>query len=257
MRIDGKVTLVTGGAGGLGEVTARHLHARGSKVLVFGRNAERAMAIAHDLGDGAAFFAGDATSTPDVDAAIAAASEMGELRAVVTCAGGATAFARLISRDGTPHDFELFVDTLQLNLLTTFNTLRLAASAMSQLEPVDDDGQRGVCVLVSSIAGYEGQIGQVAYATAKAGLIGMALVAARDLAAHGIRVNCIAPGIIGTPAWDGTPQTLRDAVEASVPFPSRFGWPSEFAELVEHVISNNYLNGEVVRLDGSLRFSPK
>lgn len=256
MEIAGNVALVTGSASGLGEATARHLHATGARVVLFDRDAERTPRIAAELAD-APHVVGDATVTDDVQAAVDAASEAGPLRIVVACAGGATASQRTLRRDGTPHDLDLFTSTLDLNVLSTFNTLRLAAAAMATLEPVDDDGQRGTIVTTSSIAGYEGQIGQIAYATAKAGIIGMTLVAARDLASVGIRVNSIAPGTIGTRAWDQAPAEMREAFEAKVPFPRRFGRPDEFARLAEHLITNAYVNGHVARLDGAIRFDPK
>lgn len=257
MELDGRVALVTGGASGLGEATARHLHGRGAKVVLFDRDAERGTAIATELGDGAAFAGGDVLSEEDTNAAIAAAAELGELRAVVACAGGSRASARTLGRDGSPHDLALFTDTVNLNLVGTFNTLRLTAAAMAALDPVDDDGQRGAIVTVASIAGYEGQIGQIAYGSAKAGIIGMTVIAARDLAAVGIRVNSVAPGTILTRAWDGAPPAMRQTFEEKVPFPKRFGKPGEFAALVEHLVVNDYLNGHVARLDGAIRFDPK
>lgn len=176
---------------------------------------------------------------------------------VVACAGGATASVRTVRRDGTPHDLQLFVDTLHLNAVTTFNTVRVAAAAMSALDPVDDDGQRGGIVTTASIAAFEGQIGQVAYGAAKGAIVSMTLIAARDLAGAGVRVNCIAPGTIGTPAWDAAPGDLRRALEEKVPFPRRFGRPDEFAALAAHLIANDYLNGHVARLDGAVRFDPR
>jgi NAD(P)-dependent dehydrogenase (short-subunit alcohol dehydrogenase family) len=151
----------------------------------------------------------------------------------------------------------LFIETLHLNAVTTFNTVRIAAASMAATDPTDEDGQRGVIVTTASIAGYEGQIGQIAYGSAKGAVIAMTLIAARDLADVGIRVNCIAPGTIGTAAWDAAPATLRDSLEAKVPFPRRLGHPTEFAELAEHLIRNRYLNGQVVRLDGAVRFDPR
>jgi NAD(P)-dependent dehydrogenase (short-subunit alcohol dehydrogenase family) len=263
MQIAGNVALVTGAASGLGEATARHLHELGATVVLFDRDGERTPKIAAELGD-ASHVVGDATREADVQAAVDAAATAGPLRIVVACAGGATASQRTIRRDGTPHDLDLFVATMNLNVVSTFNTVRLAAAAMAELEPADggpgsdgSDGERGVIVTTSSIAGYEGQVGQIAYATAKAGIIGMTLVAARDLASVGVRVNSIAPGTIGTRAWEQAPADMRAALEAKVPFPRRFGRPSEFAGLAEHLITNCYINGHVVRLDGAIRFDPK
>jgi NAD(P)-dependent dehydrogenase (short-subunit alcohol dehydrogenase family) len=264
MQIAGNVALVTGAASGLGEATARHLHGLGATVVLFDRDGERTPKIAAELGD-APHVVGDATREADVQAAVDAAASAGPLRIVVACAGGATASQRTVRRDGTPHDLDLFVAIMNLNVVSTFNTVRLAAAAMAELDPADggpdsdgdSDGERGVIVTTSSIAGYEGQVGQIAYATAKAGIIGMTLVAARDLASVGVRVNSIAPGTIGTRAWEQAPADMRAALEAKVPFPRRFGRPSEFAGLAEHLITNCYINGHVVRLDGAIRFDPK
>ncbi len=213
--------------------------------------------IAKDIGASALFVAGDVVSEEDTRAAITAAQEMGTLRIVVACAGGATGGGRTIARDGTPHDLTVFADTIALNVVGTFNTMRLAASVMSQLEPANEDGERGVVVNTASIAGFEGQIGQIAYGSAKAALIGMTLIAARDLAASGIRVNTIAPGTMGTRAWERANPEVRKSLESKVPFPQRFGHPEEFAMLVEHMCVNRYLNAQVIRLDGAIRFDPK
>jgi NAD(P)-dependent dehydrogenase (short-subunit alcohol dehydrogenase family) len=256
-RLAGSVALVTGGASGLGEATVRHLHERGASVVLFDRDEPRATAIAAELGDRVKSVAGDATSEDDTRAAIDAASRLGALRHVVACAGGGAGSGRTVARDGTPHDLDMFVDTLHLNVVSTFNTVRLAAAAMAALDPLDDDGERGSIVTTSSIAAFEGQIGQVAYGTAKAAIAGMTLIAARDLAAVGVRVNAIAPGTIATRIWDRAPAELRQSLEAKVPFPKRFGRPEEFAMLVAHLLTNSYINGEVIRLDGAIRFDPK
>jgi NAD(P)-dependent dehydrogenase (short-subunit alcohol dehydrogenase family) len=256
MQVAGNVALVTGGASGLGETTARYLHERGAGVVVFDRDADKGAAVVSDLGERARFAPGDVTSASDTEAAIAAAADLGELRMVVACAGGARGGGRTVDRNGVPHDLDLFRDTVELNLVGTFNTIRLAAVAMAQLAP-DDDGERGAIVTTASIAGFEGQVGQVAYGSAKAGIIGMTLIAARDLAAIGVRVNCVAPGTMGTQAWERAPAELREGLEALVPFPRRFGRPEEFAMLVEHLIVNGYMNGHVARLDGAIRFQPK
>ncbi len=257
MDIAGNVALVTGGASGLGEATARHLHAAGAHVVLFDRDAERSKAIVAELGERASATVGDATTEEDTAAAVAHAGELGPLRILVTCAGGASRNERTVKRDGTPHSLELFRATMDLNVITTFNAVRLAAAAMSQLEPVGDDEERGAIVTTSSVAGFEGQIGQLAYGTAKAAIIGMTLIAARDLAASGIRVNNIAPGTIETRAWDAAPPEVREPLEAKVPFPRRFGRPEEFAALAEHLVTNRYLNGHVARLDGAIRFDPR
>ena len=257
MQIEGNVALVTGGASGLGEATARHFHAKGASVLIFDRDADRASTIVKELGSRADFVAGDARSEADNQAAVDAAAELGPLRIVVACAGGATGGGRTIGRDGTPHALALFQDTIDINMVGTFNALRLAAAKMATLDPVSEDGDRGVIITTASIAGYEGQIGQIAYGAAKAGIIGMTIIAARDLAAIGVRVNSIAPGTILTRAWDNAPASIREPLEAKVPFPRRFGHPHEFAELAEHIVANGYLNGQVIRLDGAVRFDPK
>jgi NAD(P)-dependent dehydrogenase (short-subunit alcohol dehydrogenase family) len=257
MDIAGNVALITGGASGLGEATARHLHAASAHVVLFDRDAERSKAIVAELGERASATVGDATTEEDTAAAVAHAGELGPLRILVTCAGGASRNERTVKRDGTPHSLELFRATMDLNVITTFNAVRLAAAAMSQLEPVGDDEERGAIVTTSSVAGFEGQIGQLAYGTAKAAIIGMTLIAARDLAASGIRVNNIAPGTIDTRAWDAAPPEVREPLEAKVPFPRRFGRPEEFAALAEHLVTNRYLNGHVARLDGAIRFDPR
>jgi NAD(P)-dependent dehydrogenase (short-subunit alcohol dehydrogenase family) len=257
MKLQGNVALVTGGASGLGEATARHLIDRGAQVVVFDRDVDRATDVTKALGSAALAVGGDASSEADVANAVEAASGLGPLRILVTCAGGATRSARTVARNGQAHDLGDFVSTLNLNVVTTFNSLRLAAAAMAALDPEDEDGERGAIVTTASIAGYEGQIGQIAYGTAKAGIIGMTLIAARDLAANGIRVNAIAPGTIRTRAWDQAPADLIDTLESKVPFPRRFGRPEEFAELVEHLVTNRYINGHVVRIDGAIRFDPK
>ena len=256
MDITGSGALVTGGASGLGEATARSLHALGAHVTIFDRDEARAAEIKAELGDRAQFVAGDVTDTADTQAAIDVARGDVPLRIVVACAGGARGGGRTVGRDGTPHDLALFQDTVDLNLVGTFNTVRLAAAAMAAQES-GVDGERGAIVTTASIAGYEGQIGQIAYAAAKAGIIGMTIVLARDLAAIGVRVNCIAPGTMGTRAWDLAPAEMRQKLEAKVPFPTRFGAPEEFAALAEHMITNRYLNGQVIRLDGAIRFDPK
>jgi NAD(P)-dependent dehydrogenase (short-subunit alcohol dehydrogenase family) len=257
MDLNGKVVLVTGGASGLGEATVRYFAGRGSRVVVFDRDLERGKAIEAELGAGVVFVGGSVLDDDDTQTAVAAATDLGGLRGVVACAGGARSSARTIGRDGSPHDRELFTDTVDLNLVGTFNTLRFAASAMNDLEPLDDDGQRGAVVMVASIAGYEGQIGQLAYGAAKAGIIGMTVIAARDLSSSGIRVNAIAPGTIHTRAWEQASPEMRKTFEDKVPFPKRFGKPDEFASLAEHLLTNDYLNGHVARLDGAIRFDPK
>ncbi|MEP6623283.1 MAG: SDR family NAD(P)-dependent oxidoreductase [Acidimicrobiia bacterium] len=256
MDVNGTVALVTGGASGLGLATAQRLSAGGAVVTVFDRDAAKANEVAVSLGRGTRAAVGDVTSEEDTLAALAIATEAGPLGIVVACAGGARGGGRTVDRHGVPHDLARFQDTVDLNLVGTFNTVRLAAAVMAGQEPGADD-ERGAIVTTASIAGYEGQIGQVAYGAAKAGIIGMTIILARDLAAAGVRVNCIAPGTMGTTAWELAPTEMREALEAKVPFPSRFGEPDEFAALAEHLVTNRYLNGEVIRLDGAIRFDPK
>lgn len=256
MQIAGSGALVTGGASGLGEATTRLLVERGARVTIFDMNAQRGAELAESLGGGTQFVAGDVTSEADTARAVATAAADGPLRIVVACAGGARGGGRTVDRNGEPHELALFTDTVNLNLVGTFNTARLAAAEMAKADGAED-GERGVIVTTASIAGFEGQIGQVAYGAAKAGIIGMTIILARDLAAIGVRVNCIAPGTIGTQVWDMAPAEMRAKLEAKVPFPRRFGEPPEFAALAEHMITNRYLNGQVIRLDGAIRFDPK
>ncbi len=257
MELQAATAIVTGGASGLGAATVRHLHDRGANVVIFDRDATKGEPLAAELGDRVRFVAGDVLSEDDTQQAIAAATDLGGLRLLVACAGGARGAERTLNRGDVPHDLELFSDTVQLNLVGSFNSARLCAAAMAAQEPVTDDGERGAIVFVASIAGYEGQIGQVAYGAAKAGIIGMTIIAARDLASRGIRVNAIAPGTIRTEAWGMAPPEMLAAFEEKVPFPRRLGKPEEFAALVEHLATNSYMNGHVARIDGAIRFQPK
>jgi NAD(P)-dependent dehydrogenase (short-subunit alcohol dehydrogenase family) len=255
MEVSGNVALVTGAASGLGEATARRLHAHGASIVLTDLSEERGEEIAKELGPKTIFVRCDVTSEADVSAAVAAGAELGRLSMSVHCAGGGIA-GRTVGRDGSPHALDAFRKTVELNLIGTFNVLRLAAAQMATNE-VDAGGERGVCVQTASIAGYEGQIGQIAYGSAKAGVIGMTIIAARDLAAIGVRVCTIAPGTIGTPPMLMAPQQMRDALGATVPFPKRLGEPDEYAKLAQSIIENGYLNGETIRLDGAVRFQPK
>lgn len=254
MKIEGTVALVTGGASGLGEATLRALVAKGSKAVIVDMNEERGEAVAAELGDGVRFMKTDVSDAEQVQAAVDAASELGALRVAVNCAGVGWA-ARTLKRDGTPHDFDLFKKVISVNLVGTFNVLRLAASAMSKLDPVD--GERGVIVNTASIAAFDGQIGQAAYAASKGGVVGLTLPAARDLSKALIRVMTIAPGTFDTPMLAGLPQEVRDALAAGIPNPARLGIPAEYADLAVHIAENGYLNGTVIRIDGSLRMPPK
>lgn len=255
MKLEGSVALVTGGASGLGGATVRQLVERGARVAIVDRDVERGEALARELGDAAVFARADVTAPDEVQAAIAAASSLGTLRIAVNCAGVASV-ARTINKEGLPHDLELFRKIITVNLLGTFNVLRLSAAALSKTEPTVD-GERGVIINTASVAAFDGQIGQIAYAASKAGVAGMTLPAARDLSAAGIRVLTVAPGTFDTPMMAGLPEAARVALAAAIPFPRRLGEPSEYGALVVHMIENRYLNGEVVRLDGSLRMAPK
>lgn len=247
------VGLVTGGASGLGEATVRRLHAAGAAVVVADLDPARGSALVDELGERARFVRTDVRSPEEIAAAVEAARELGELRVAVTCAGVATP-GRVVGRKG-PLDLDTFRTVLDINLVGTFNVLRLAAAAMAENEPVD--GDRGVVVMTASIAAYDGQVGQAAYAASKGGVVGLTLPAARDVAETGVRVMTIAPGTFATPMLAGLPEETRGALEAQVPHPSRLGDPSEYASLVAHVVDNPMLNGEVVRLDGALRMPPR
>jgi NAD(P)-dependent dehydrogenase (short-subunit alcohol dehydrogenase family) len=256
MDLNGRSAIVTGGAGGLGGATVRHLVDLGVKVAIFDQAGDRAATLADELGKDAVGVGGDINDDADVAAAIDAAASLGQLSIVVNVAGGATGGWRTVSRDGTPHDKQGFIDTMAMNAFGTFNVSRLAAARMAENEP-DDDGQRGVIVNTGSIAGLEGQTGQLAYGAAKAAILGMTLPLARDLAPLGIRVCGIAPGTMGTPMMLMAPDELKDRLVASIVNPKRMGHPHEFALLVASIVTNPYLNGENIRLDGALRFPPK
>jgi NAD(P)-dependent dehydrogenase (short-subunit alcohol dehydrogenase family) len=256
MDLHGRSALVTGGAGGLGGATVRHLVALGMGVAIFDRDADRGADPAKELGDTAVAVGGDVNDDDDVAAAIDAAGSVGTLSLVVNVAGGGVGGGRTVGRDGRPHDKAAFVGTMEMNAVGTFNVTRLAATAMAANEP-DDHGQRGVVVNTASIAGIEGQTGQLAYAAAKAATLDMTLPLARDLAVLGIRVCAIAPGTMGTPIMLSVSEQLREQLVKSIVFPKRMGRPEEFALLVESIARNPYLNGENIRLDGALRFPPK
>ncbi len=255
MDLNGAVALVTGGASGLGEATARRLHAGGASVVLVDKNAERGTAIASELGPKALFCETDVTSEESVQAAVTAAAELGPLRINVNCAGSGMA-GRTINRDGSPHQLSVFEWVIKLNLIGTFNVARLSASAMSKNEP-NAGGERGVIVNTASIAAFDGQIGQVAYSASKGGVVGMTLPMARDLGVVGIRVMAIAPGSFETPIFGVAGDDMKAALSSIVPFPTRMGDPDEFAQLVQQIVENGYLNGEVIRIDGAVRFPPK
>lgn len=255
MQIDSNtVALVTGGASGLGEATIRALFAAGAKAVIVDLNAEKGEALAAELGDGVVFAEANVADAEQVQGAVEAARALGDLKIAVSCAGIGPA-AKTVGRGG-PHDLDLYRKVIEVNLIGTFNVLRLSAAAMSENEP-NDDGERGVVVNTASIAAIEGQIGQVAYSSSKGGVVGMTLPAARDLMKTGVRVVTIAPGTFDTPLLAGLPENVREALAAGIPFPSRLGQPSEYGALVRHIVENAYLNGEVIRLDGALRMPPR
>jgi NAD(P)-dependent dehydrogenase (short-subunit alcohol dehydrogenase family) len=256
MELAERSAIVTGGAGGLGAATVRRLAEVGMGVVVFDRDGDRAGDLAKELGDTAVAVAGDVNDDDAVAAAIEAARGMAPLSVVVNVAGGGVGGGRTVGRDGTPHDKTAFVTTMEMNAFGTFNVSRLTAAAMAANEP-DDEGQRGVIVNTASIAGIEGQTGQISYGTAKAAILGMTLPMARDLAPIGVRVCAIAPGTMGTPIMMSMPEAGRSALVENIVFPKRLGKPEEFALLVESIARNPYLNGENIRLDGALRFPPK
>jgi len=254
MHWNERSAIVTGGAGGLGAATVRRLTDLGMQVVVFDRALEAGQALVEELGAGAA-VGGDINSDTDVTAAIEAATALAPLAVVVNVAGGG-AGGRTLSRDNEPMAIDAFRSTVELNTVGTFNVTRLAVAQMAGNE-ADEHGQRGVVVNTASIAGYEGQTGQVAYAASKAAVLGMSLPLARDLAPVGIRVCAIAPGTMGTPLMESAPDALKEKLVENIIFPRRMGRPDEFARLVESIVTNPYLNGENIRLDGALRFPPK
>jgi len=247
------VALVTGGASGLGEATTRRLHEGGAAIVIIDLPSSPGEALATELGARVRFCAADVRNDDQVQAAITAAKGLGDLRIVVNCAGVSTP-GRVISRNG-PMDLESFRDVIDINLIGTFNVLRLAAAAMLGNEAID--GDRGVIVMTASIAAYDGQIGQAAYAASKGGIVALTLSAARDLADKLIRVVTVAPGTFATPMLAGLGDEVTATLEAQVPHPSRLGRPSEYASLVAHIVDNGMLNGEVIRLDGALRMPPR
>lgn len=255
MEIQGTAALVTGAASGLGAATAKRLTDAGATVfgLDLAQSIER---VGGKAPEGVTLLATDVTSADEVQAAVDTIVASGvPLRIVVNCAGVGWA-GRILSKNG-PHDLELFRTVITVNLLGTFNVMRLAADAVAKTDPVDDAGQRGVIVNTASVAAFEGQIGQIAYSASKGGVHGMTVPAARDLAQFGIRVNTIAPGIVDTPMLAGVTEEYRKGLESGVPFPSRLAQPAEYAQLVQMIVEHDYLNGETIRMDGALRIAPR
>ena len=252
MDIKGKVFIVTGGASGLGEGTARMLAANGGTVVIADMQEDKGAAVAKEIGG--AFVKCDVSQEGDAQAVVAKAVSLGKLMGLVNCAGIATA-EKTVGKNGA-HSLSLFTRTITVNLVGSFNMIRLAAEAMCKNEP-ESTGERGCMISTASVAAYDGQIGQAAYSASKGGIVGMTLPIARDLARNGIRNMTIAPGIFGTPMLFTMPQEVQDALAASVPFPSRLGTPADYAKLVHQIVTNEMLNGEVIRLDGALRMPPR
>ncbi|MGW0521380.1 MULTISPECIES: SDR family NAD(P)-dependent oxidoreductase [unclassified Crossiella] len=251
MQITDTAAIVTGGASGLGGATSRALVAKGARV--FALDLPQAIEKAEQV-DGITYVAADVTDAEQVKAAVEQAAAAAPLRTVVNCAGVGWA-GRIVNKQGEPHDYDLFRKVVEINLIGSFNVLRLAAAAMAKTEAVD--GQRGVVINTASVAAFDGQIGQVAYAASKGGVVGLTLSSARDLATFGIRVMTIAPGIIDTPMLAGVTEEFRATLSAGVPFPKRLGTPAEYAQLAVMIVEHDYLNGEVIRMDGALRMAPR
>ena len=252
MDIAGKVFIVTGGASGLGEGTARLLASKGASVVIADMQAEKGELVAREIGG--AFVKCDVTSETDGQAVVAKAVAMGKLMGLVNCAGIATA-EKTVGKNGA-HNFENFKRTVTINLIGSFNMIRLAADAMCKND-AESTGERGVMISTASVAAYDGQIGQAAYSASKGGVVGMTLPIARDLSKNGIRNMTIAPGIFGTPMMASMPKEVQESLAAAVPFPSRLGTPLDYAKLAVHIIKNDMLNGEVIRLDGAIRLAPR
>ena len=252
MEIAGKVFIVTGGASGLGEGTARMLTAHGAKVVIADLQVEQGQAVADELGG--AFVRADVSQEADGQAVVAKALSLGRLMGLVNCAGIAPA-VKTVGKEGA-HPLAMFAKVINVNLIGSFNMIRLAAEAMCKNEP-ESTGERGVLISTASVAAFDGQMGQAAYAASKGGVVGMTLPIARDLARNGIRNMTIAPGIFGTPMLFSMPKEVQDALAANVPFPSRLGTPADYAKLVHQIITNEMLNGEVIRLDGAIRLAPR
>ena len=261
MNIQGQAALVTGGGSGLGEATARELARLGAKVAVLDLNMDNAQRVAKDIGEqygnGSAVAVSCNVSDPDsmAKAIETAAAAHGPARILMQIAGIGTA-KRVVGKDGNAAPLEDFMKVVNVNLVGTYNAARLFAAAASKLDPLED-GERGVMVWTASVAAFDGQVGQQAYSASKAGVAGMTLPMARDLAQHGIRVCTIAPGLFATPLMKTLPEPVQESLAASIPFPSRLGKPEEFAQLASHIVSNTHLNGEVIRLDGALRLAPR
>jgi len=253
MNIEGAAAIVTGGASGLGAATARRLHSAGARVVLADLQDDLGAAVADEIGGVSVHT--DVTVPDEVASAVAAANDLGPLRILVNCAGIGIP-ARTLNRDGEPHDLGLFERIIAINLVGTFNCIRLAAAAMADADPLDN-GERGAIVNTASVAAFDGQVGQAGYSASKGGIVGMTLPVARDLSSIGVRVNTIAPGIMDTPMLAGLPEEARQSLGAQVLFPKRLGSPLEYAELAHFLITNSYMNAETVRMDGGIRMAPK
>ena len=256
MELNGVGAIVTGGASGLGEAAARSLHAAGANVVIADVNEEGGQRMVAELGGNTEFVRCDVENDEEVEEVVRVASSHGPLRVAVNCGGRAGGGGRIVGRDGTPAPHEGFSITVESFLVGTFNVMRLAAAQMSKEEPLEDN-ERGVVVMTASIAAFDGQIGQAAYAASKGGIVAMTLPIARELARSGIRVVSIAPGLFQTPMMASLPPEAQDSLGKMVPFPPRLGRPSEFASLVAEIIRNPMINGEVIRLDGAIRMAPR
>jgi NAD(P)-dependent dehydrogenase (short-subunit alcohol dehydrogenase family) len=254
MELANTTAIVTGGASGLGAATVRRLAAAGATVVIADLQGDKGSALAGEVGG--VFVSTDVTDEEQVRGAVAAAVDAGPLRSLVTCAGIGPP-ARTLDRDGRPHDLGHFEQVIRINLVGTFNAIRLAAAEMARLDPVDDHGSRGAIVNTASVAAFDGQIGQAAYSASKGGVVGMTLPVARDLSSVGIRVNTIAPGLIDTPLLAGLPEPARESLAQQVLFPKRLGRPDEYAELAYVLLTHDYLNGETIRMDGGIRMGPR
>lgn len=256
MDLNAKVAVVTGGASGLGRATTEEMLSRGASVMIFDLNAEQGAAVAEELGENCAFAEVNVADEASVQAGIQKAlDQFGALHVCVNCAGIGSAMKTYSSKG--PHSLQVFTSVINVNLVGTFNVLRLAAEAMAKNDPVTEDGERGVIVNTASVAGFDGQVGQVAYSASKGGVIGMTLPIARDLSQYGIRVNTIAPGIFNTPLMNAAPDKVKQPLIEMTQFPKRLGHPPEYAQLACHMVENGFFNGEVVRLDGSIRMAPR
>jgi NAD(P)-dependent dehydrogenase (short-subunit alcohol dehydrogenase family) len=255
MQLQGSTALVTGGASGLGEAVVRRFAAHGANVVILDRNEERGAAVAQELGAQATFVKADVASESDIQQAVNTTREKyGSIQIAVNCAGVGWAM-RTLSKEG-PHSLDLFETVIKINLIGTFNVIRLAAAAMQQNTP-NEAGERGVIINTASVAAFDGQIGQAAYSASKGGIVGMTLPIARDLSRDGIRVVTIAPGLFDTPLLAALPEPARISLGQQVPFPARLGRPEEYGHLAQFIVENEYINGETIRLDGSIRMSPK